>query len=143
MRFELLEYNSPKHVEMIALRNKILREPWGLVFSDEDLAKEKDDYLLACYDADVLVGCCVLTPQSEREIQLRQMSIDADRQSQGVGTRLVSFAERVAVENDFQRLVLHARKTAVGFYEKQSYEVCGSEFIEVGMPHLEMKKELN
>jgi predicted GNAT family N-acyltransferase len=39
-------------------------------------------------------------------------------------------------------MVMHARKTAIGFYEKQGYAVFGNEFEEVTVPHFEMRKLL-
>jgi predicted GNAT family N-acyltransferase len=37
---------------------------------------------------------------------------------------------------------MHARKTALGFYEKLGYRVAGDEFIEVTIPHYVMEKDL-
>jgi predicted GNAT family N-acyltransferase len=38
--------------------------------------------------------------------------------------------------------MMHARKTAVPFYERIGYQVAGEEFLEVGIPHYEMRKLL-
>ena len=40
------------------------------------------------------------------------------------------------------RLRLHARGTAVGFYLKCGYRTVGAEFLEQGIPHIRMEKEL-
>jgi predicted GNAT family N-acyltransferase len=37
---------------------------------------------------------------------------------------------------------LHARLTAIGFYEKSGYVVSGGEFLEVGIPHVKMVKRI-
>jgi len=37
-------------------------------------------------------------------------------------------------------MVLNARKTAVGFYEKLGYEKIGEEFPEINIPHYKMRK---
>jgi predicted GNAT family N-acyltransferase len=37
---------------------------------------------------------------------------------------------------------LHARKTAIGFYEKLAYAVVGGEFTEVGVAHVKMIKRI-
>ncbi|MEO8175011.1 MAG: GNAT family N-acetyltransferase [Sediminibacterium sp.] len=37
---------------------------------------------------------------------------------------------------------MHARESAVGFYEKHGYKVVGDEFVEVTIPHFIMEKEL-
>jgi predicted GNAT family N-acyltransferase len=39
-------------------------------------------------------------------------------------------------------MTLHARSTAVPFYAKLGYECVGDEFIEVTIPHWEMRKAL-
>ncbi len=39
-------------------------------------------------------------------------------------------------------MIMHARKTAVGFYEKLGYKVTGKEFVEITIPHVVMEKKL-
>jgi predicted GNAT family N-acyltransferase len=54
----------------------------------------------------------------------------------------MQFAENLARDRGMKKLVMHARKTAVGFYEKLGYKVTGEEFEEVTIPHYEMEKVL-
>lgn len=137
-------YGTPEHQEMIDLRNRILREPWGLVFSDEDLKREKHDFLLCCCNEknDKIIGCCVLTPMNDNTLQLRQMAVESFRQRKGVGTKVLLFAEEIARQNQYKYIYLHARKEAIAFYHKFGYTIEGDEFIEVGMPHYEMLKNI-
>ncbi|NDV68188.1 GNAT family N-acetyltransferase [Dysgonomonas sp. 25] len=137
-------YGTSEHQEMIALRNRILREPWGLSFSDEDLKKERNDFLLCCCNVkdDKIVGCCVLTPLNDNTLQLRQMAVESFRQGKGIGSKILFFAEEIAKKNQYKYIYLHARKEAVAFYKKNGYDVEGEEFIEVGMPHYEMLKKI-
>jgi predicted GNAT family N-acyltransferase len=37
---------------------------------------------------------------------------------------------------------MHARKNAIGFYEKMGYKVKGEEFEEITIPHYVMEKQL-
>jgi predicted GNAT family N-acyltransferase len=39
-------------------------------------------------------------------------------------------------------MTLHARQTAVAFYERLRYAVDGEPFMEIGLPHRTMTKEL-
>ena len=52
------------------------------------------------------------------------------------------FAENVARDLGYRKLCMHARKTALGFYEKLGYTVAGEEFLEVTIPHFTMEKAL-
>jgi ribosomal protein S18 acetylase RimI-like enzyme len=85
----------------------------------------------------------MLTRKDDTTLQLRQMAVDSAFQNRGVGAAIVAFSEAIAKENGYQKLVLHARDTAVGFYSKYGYQIVGDEFFEVGLRHFLMEKELN
>lgn len=139
---KLIEHNSAEYQTMVSLRMKILREPLGLIFTREDLEKEKNDILLCAYDDDTMVGCCILTKINHETCQLRQMAVIPAMQKNGLGSSLLDFAEKIAYDRGFRKMIMHARKTALGFYQKQGYEIVGEEFEEVTIPHFEMQKRL-
>ena len=139
---EIIAYHSPEYHEMLALRYKILREPWGLNFSEEDLQEEKDDVFIAYSDNESITGCCILTRISGEMLKLRQMAVDTPHQGKNVGTKIVAFVEQYAAEHGYSTIRLHARKTAVEFYTKCGYVVSGEEFTEIGIPHFLMEKYL-
>jgi N-acetylglutamate synthase-like GNAT family acetyltransferase len=144
--FRIIEYGSCDYQDMVALRDAVLRKPLGLIFTPAYLQQEINDCLIGCYtlenDLEKLAGCCVLTPLDEKTVQLRQMAVRPELQGKGIGRDIIAFAEKEARRNGFETLVMHARKTATGFYEKLGYEIHGNEFSEVGIPHYEMKKKL-
>ena len=71
------------------------------------------------------------------------MAVDESVQKTGIGTAMLSFAEYVAVKEEFEQIELNAREIAVGFYQKYDYEILGNKFTEVGIPHYKMKKQLD
>lgn len=143
MIFKLITYGSKEYSEMVELRYLILRKPLGLNFTEEYLAKEKNDFLCVCIENDKIIGACILTPIDNKIIQLRQMAVANEHQGKGIGKKLIDFAEQTAITGGFDKITLHARKTAVPFYEKLNYIVIGDEFTEVGILHLEMEKDIN
>ena len=138
----IIKYGTADYDKMVALRYKILREPLGLTFSAEYLEKEKEDMLYVCENEGQIVGCCILTPIDKNIVQLRQMAVEDSTQKKGIGAKLLLFAEESAKANGFDKIVLHARKVAIGFYLKYNYGIVGDEFEEVGIPHFEMQKIL-
>jgi predicted GNAT family N-acyltransferase len=54
----------------------------------------------------------------------------------------MNFAENVARDAGFTSMIMNARKSAQGFYEKLGYKADGKEFIEVTIPHYEMRKNI-
>lgn len=142
MALKQIDHGSAEYEKMIALRDEILRRPLGLAFSAEDLEKEKHDILVAAFDEEILLACCLLTEIDPQTVRLRQMAVRPNQQGKGIGQTLIVFAETLARDKGYKKLMMHARDTAVGFYEKQGYKVCGDQFIEVTIPHFEMEKRL-
>lgn len=142
MAIKMIDYGTKEYQQMVELRNLILRKPLGLEFCLEELEKEKHDLLIGCFEDDKLEGCCLLTDQGNKIARLRQMAVLSGLQGKGVGRVLMQFAENIARDRGFKKLVMHARKTAVGFYEKLGYKTVGEEFEEVTIPHYIMEKEL-
>lgn len=142
MALKFIDYGTKEYNQMIDLRMQILRAPLGLTFSKEDLEKEKDDILLGCFDEEQLEGCCLLTEIEPGTVKLRQMAVLDGLQGKGIGRALMNFAENVARDAGYKKLTMHARKTAVGFYEKLGYSICSDEFEEVTVPHYVMEKAL-
>ena len=127
---------------MVHLRNEILRKPLGLTFTDDELDKEKEDVLIGAFEEDKLLGCCMLTRVDAICARLRQMAVPNSMQGKGIGRALMIFAENIARDLGYKRLSMHARKTALGFYQKLGYSVISPEFEEVTIAHYIMEKAL-
>ena len=138
-----VEFATPEYDETIALRYKILREPLGLEFTEEQLAAEYTDFHFAAYsDAWILRGCLVLTPKNDKVLKMRQVAVNIDSQGKGIGTLLVQMSEVFAHAKGYEIMELNARDTAIAFYEKLNYQKVGEEFVEVNIPHYKMVKSL-
>ena len=142
MGLKQIDYGTSEYKQMVEVRTKVLRAPLGLQFSVEDLEKEKNDLLIAAFDDEDIIGCCILTPQYNSIIRLRQMAVLDSVQRSGIGASIMAFAENLARDKGFTKMIMHARDTAIGFYEKLGYSVSGDVFMEVNLPHHIMEKEL-
>jgi predicted GNAT family N-acyltransferase len=142
MPLKLIDHGSKEYQQMVDLRYHVLRKPLGLEFTEEEIAREKEDILIGAFEDEEMLGCCLLTKTGEGAVRLRQMSVKAGLQGKGIGRVLMQFAENLARDRGMKKIVMHARKTAIGFYEKQGYKVKGDEFQEVTIPHYTMEKEL-
>ena len=140
--FTRIQHGTEFYHETVALRSAILRQPLGLKFSPEELDAERDSLHLACWRGKSVVACLILKPVSAKQMRMRQFAVHADVQGQGVGSALALHAEAIAKEHGYEEIVLHARETALGFYEKLGYVVEGERFIEVTLPHFSMRKRL-
>ena len=131
-----------EYQQELELRDLILRKPLGLSVYSDDLESEKKDYHIGAFYQESLIGVLILTPLNNREIKMRQVAVNEAYRGNHIGSRLVIFAEELARDLGYRRMVLNARKTAVNFYQKQDYEIVSQEFIEVTIPHYKMAKNL-
>lgn len=142
MNCKWVEYQSDEYQEMLNLRYEVLRKPLGLNYTAEQLSAEATDYFLGGYEDDKLVACLKITPLSKHQFQLKQMAVHPIYQGLGHGAQLVTFAESNLKMKGANKIILHARQSAIGFYQKLGYECFGDEYFEVGIPHRSMQKYL-
>lgn len=142
MAIRIIDHGSKEYTQMVELRYNLLRKPLRLQFDEEELNREKDDIHIGCFEDDHLEGCCLLTQTDPSTVRLRQMVVISGLQGKGIGRVLLQFAENIARDRGYKKILMHARKSAVGFYEKLGYNVVGDEFEEVTIPHYVMEKKL-
>ncbi|MGN6617880.1 MAG: GNAT family N-acetyltransferase [Ilyomonas sp.] len=142
MAIRIIDHGSKEYTQMVELRYNLLRKPLRLQFDEEELNREKDDIHIGCFEDDHLEGCCLLTQTDPSTVRLRQMVVISGLQGKGIGRVLLQFAENIARDRGYKKILMHARKSAVGFYEKLGYNVVGEEFEEVTIPHYVMEKKL-
>ena len=142
MGLKQIDHGTPEYQEMIDLRLEMLRKPLGLNFSEDELESEKSEIFIASYDDDEILGCCVLRPVDDQTVRLRQMAVKDEQQRKGIGASIIAFAENLAKDKGYRYIIMHARDTAIGFYEKFGYQLKGDQFTEVNLPHHIMEKEL-
>jgi GNAT superfamily N-acetyltransferase len=142
MALKIIDHGSPEYWEMVRLRDEILRKPLGLKLEEGELDREKNNLMMAAFEDDHMLGCCMLVEEDPRTVRLRQMAVPNDMQGKGIGKALMNFAENLARDRGYKTITMHARKNAIGFYEKMGYKISGAEFEEITIPHYVMEKKL-
>ena len=142
MALKIIEHGTPEYQKMVKLREDILRKPLGLGFTTNELEQEKSNILIGAFEDEDILGCCMLVEENPEIVRLRQMAVLNDLQGKGIGRAIMHFAENIARDRGYSILSMHARKNAIGFYEKMGYKVTGDEFTEVTIPHYVMEKKL-
>lgn len=142
MALKIIDHGTSDYQQMVKMRDEILRKPLGLTFTEEELEKEKENLHIAAYEEEKMLGCCMLVEEDTETVRLRQMAVPDILQGKGIGRALIQFAENLARDRGYKKITMHARKNAIGFYEKMGYRIKGSEFQELTIPHYVMEKEL-
>ncbi|MEZ5007342.1 MAG: GNAT family N-acetyltransferase [Chitinophagales bacterium] len=135
-------FGSDLYHQSIDLRDRILRQPLGLQFSKEELLQENDSHHLVYLEKGEVIGVIVMRPIDENIFKMRQVAIDSIWQRKGIGQTLVNFSETFSKLKNRSKIILHARDTAIPFYQKLGYQTVGNEFVEVGIKHYKMEKAI-
>jgi predicted GNAT family N-acyltransferase len=134
---------DPLYAVAVSLRDAVLRKPLGLVFpiGMEEVERDYRHFGLVRSGAELSMLACLMVVPREGALQIRQMAVEGSAQRGGHGTALMCGVEQILREGGFRgRMYLHARATAVPFYERLGYAVLGAPFEEVGIPHRLMEK---
>jgi predicted N-acetyltransferase YhbS len=120
----------------------MLRKPLGFERRATEFPFEAESLHLVAIDDGRVVGCVLFHPEGPGTGRLFQMAVEPDRQGTGLGTRLVRALEEEVARRGFREITLHARDTAVGFYARLGYAPAGPPYVEVGIPHQNMRRAL-
>jgi predicted GNAT family N-acyltransferase len=137
-----IDHGSEAYRMACALRQEVLRQPLGLDLFQEDLDGEASQQHFGWFEAGELVACAIAVPQSATHATIRQMAVEASHRGKGYGSKLLSHIETQLVRAGYRTVSLHARETAVTFYEKAGYQAIGERFVEIGIAHFKMSKQL-
>ena len=136
----IINSSSPKYQPVFELRDEILRKPLGLSLKDEDMSRDHKNIIFIAEHEGKIIGCVLLQPIDPTTAQLRAMAVYNEWQGKGIGKMLVQALEDYAWENNYKKIILHARKVIHPFYLSMNYNIVGDEFTEVGIPHFHMEK---
>lgn len=118
-----------------------------LVFVHEQgvpLALEMDDQDASCDHALALAddGQIVGTGRLLADGHIGRMAVLKQWRAKGVGALLLQALVEHARRRGHGRVRLNAQAYAAGFYRRYGFEVSGAEFMEAGIPHVAMQREL-
>mgnify|MGYP001313229987 CR=1 FL=1 len=87
-------------------------------------------------------GEAIGTARMQQNGTIGRMAVLKDWRSRGVGRALLQTLLDLAVRQGLPRVSLSAQIHALGFYERAGFHAVGELFIDAGIPHRKMVKEL-
>ncbi|MBU8906885.1 GNAT family N-acetyltransferase [Desertibacillus haloalkaliphilus] len=109
---------------------------------EEEIDQYEDDAIhFVIYDGDKPVGAGRLRTVEDYG-KVERICIKKDYRKSGAGKLLMDKIEKTAEENQLPVLKLNAQTQAEGFYQKLGYQTYSGEFLDAGIPHVAMKKNI-
>ena len=89
-----------------------------------------------------IIGTGRLLRQDGVTAIIGRMAVDREWRRRGVGGQILLFLEEEARAQGYRQSVLHAQEYVKSFYASHGYAEHGDVFLEVNIPHIEMRKPL-
>ncbi len=96
-------------------------------------------HLLAIDEAFAAIGTGRLLPDAH----IGRMAVLKPWRGMGVGSAILDTLLVIAHERGDPEAILHAQTHACGFYRRAGFKVTSDEFMEAGIPHVEMRRRLD
>ncbi|MDM5197217.1 GNAT family N-acetyltransferase [Fictibacillus enclensis] len=130
--------------QAFSIRKTVFVEEQGVPLTDEfdefDQLDGRCEHILAYYE-DRLAGTGRIR-WVEGVGKLERICILESFRKFGLGKVIIKALEDIAAEQGSSRVKLHGQTQAEGFYHKLGYQTSSDVFMEDGIPHLLMTKEL-
>ena len=126
---------------VLAIRRVVFIEEQGISFEDEVDGKDPTAiHLLASNDGQPVGTARLLL--SDGVGKIGRVAVLKEARGRGLGRDLVLFAVEEFRHRGARQATLGAQTHALGFYEALGFTAVGPEFLDAGMPHREMVRDL-
>ena len=128
--------------ECFAIRTEVFVEEQG-VPKEEELVREAQTTIHALARINSIpVATGRLITIDNKNARIGSMAVKLEYRRIGVASLVLDFLEEKAREKGIQYITLEAQEYVKQFYSERGYCERGGVFLDVGIPHIKMSKEL-
>jgi predicted GNAT family N-acyltransferase len=133
--------NEEEMAAALALRHEVFCVEQGVPVHEELDGRDGEGvHLVAVSNGDLLATCRLLFVGPT--VQFSRLAVRQSARRQGIASALLALADAETRAGGARRLVLHAQTYARALYEGAGYEPRGRIFMEAGIEHVAMEKQL-
>ena len=126
----------------LALRERVFCGEQGVTpAADRDGRDDEATHVVAVEDGRVLGTCRLLLRGGAA--RLGRLAVEREQRGRGIGREILIEADRLARTLGASRIALHAQTYAIELYLADGYVERGPAFMEEGIEHVSMEKQLD
>lgn len=133
---------SQIYLDALKIRYQVFVKEQGVQLEREIDKDEAYAVHFVLYEDNEALATVRLLPVDETMMKLQRMAVKKEARHRGLGNIIIAEAEKFAKQQGFTTIKLGAQLTAQEFYEKMGYQAYGEVFLDAGIQHIAMKKEL-
>lgn len=135
--------SATQMLDALAIREAVFVDEQGVDWRLERDAADRTALHLLAYRHGEPAGTLRLLVRDAGEVAIGRFAVLRAHRGQGVGRALMEWVLIWARDTGVAKLTLHAQVHAAGFYRRFGFEVCGPQFIEAGILHVPMERDVN
>ncbi len=141
-----LEYKQSSNMSRQAmnLRHDIFVNEQGIPFSDEfDGLDDKSDTIHCDLSkSNKLLAYARIWKISDTTARFGRIVVSPEERRKGYGQKIIRYALSVAIEKGYKEVKVEAQVQAIDFYEKCGFIRIGEAFVDAGIPHIWMMRNV-
>ncbi len=137
----LILASQPEFEQALQLRHKVFVEEQGVPPELERDEHDSSAHHAMAFQEDRLLGTARLVRDGARG-KIGRVAVSRQTRGQGTGVELMRFLEQQAGQMGLSELYLDAQLAVIGFYERLGYTAEGEIFLDAGIQHRRMRKQL-
>ena len=127
--------------EALVLRERVFCGEQGVSFEADQDGRDPEATHIVAIDEGAVIGTCRLLFRGQIA-RLGRLAVERGRRGDGVAAAILREADRVAGQAGADSIALHAQTYALALYSSAGYETYGPTFVEEGIEHVAMEKQL-
>lgn len=136
------DLTSPTYHDALQIRHTVFVGEQAVPAEMEiDELENKTDYVVGYID-DKPVATARVLPIGQDTYKIQRVAVLKNYRGKQLGKKLMLEIEQYALQNKQSYLILGAQDHAIGFYSNVGYTIAGNGYLDAGIPHHDMKKEI-
>lgn len=131
-----------EYQDALAIRRKVFIEEQGVPPHLELDEFEQEAVHFVVYEEDKAIGAGRFRKYEDHVAKVERICILPEFRGRQLGNLLMDEIEQVARRQDYTSVRLNSQSNAIPFYEKRGYIITSPEFMDAGIPHRVMNKQL-
>ena len=125
----------------LELRERVFAGEQGVSIEADRDGRDREATHLVALEGGRVIGTCRLLFQG-RVARLGRLAVEPQERGRGVAGAILRAADHAARDGDAYAISLHAQTYAKSLYERAGYAARGTIFMEEGIEHVAMEKQL-
>lgn len=143
MNINIKQVNYSEEVLAIkAIRVKVFQEEQGVSEELEFDGLDESSIQLLAYLDNKPVGTARIKEIEKQTVKIERLAVLPEARGNGVGTKLMDTALEVAINSDYQTVLIHAQEYIKELYLRIGFVQIGDTFEEANIPHVKMIKRI-